>query len=265
MGALAAAFARASWRKAMWWAVAYTALAAMEGAFYPTIRSSAATMTSLLNAMPAAFRQAFGGYDLHTFGGWMSTEFFAYFGLLAAMAAAFLALDVVLRERDRHTLEEWLALPVSRGAFFWGRIAVWLVLTLAAVAPVPPLLWGMARGFSSPLPAGGVVGAALLTFALGAVFGAAVLAAGMLCREMGPGVALALALPFLLYMANVVLQAANRLAWLQRAIPFHYYRPAATLASTHPPLAAIGGLLLAAAILLLVAWWAFERREVAGS
>src|SRR5690348_7098388 len=166
MAALAAAFARATWRKAMWWAVAYLGLAAMEAAFYPAVKSSAAMMTNLINSMPAAFRQAFGGYDLSTFAGWMSTEFFAYFGLLAAISCALYALDVVLRDRDRRTLEEWLALPASRAAFFWGRCLVWLGLTFCALIPVPPLLWAMARGFGSPLSTVGLAGATLLTFGL---------------------------------------------------------------------------------------------------
>ena len=264
MAALAAAFARATWRKAMWWAVAYAALAAVEGVFYPSIKASAAAMTSLLNTMPAAFRQAFGGYDLQTFAGWMSTEFFAYFGLLAAIAASMFALDAVLRERDRATLEEWLALPTSRADFFWARILVWLALTLAALIPVPPLLWAMAKGFGSPIPAAGLVGATLLTFGLGAVFGGAVLVVSMLARDMGPGLAAGFGIPFVLYMANVALQAANRWTWLQKAIPFHYYHPSTVLTSARLPLGAVGGLLAAAAVLLLAAWWVFERREVTG-
>lgn len=264
MAALTAAFARTTWRKAMWWAVAYAGLAALEGAFYPTIRNSAAAMTSLLNSMPAALRQAFGGYDLQTFGGWMSTEFFSYFGLLAAISAALFALDLVLRERDRRTLEEWLALPTSRGAFFWARTLVWLALGLCALIPVPPVLWAMAKGFGSPLPFAGVVGATLLTFALGAVCGAAVLLISMWPRDTGPGMAAALGIPFVLYMANVALQAAGHWAWLQKAIPFHYYRPAAALAAAQLPLGTAGGLLGAAAIFLLLAWWVFEHREVTG-
>ena len=143
--------------------MAYAALAGLEGAFYPTVRGSAAALSAVLPNMPV----------------------FASFALRAALAASLLAPDAVLRERDRRTLEEWLALPATRRSFFWGRTIVWLALNVCALLPVPPLLWLMGRGFGRSLPAAGLINAALLTFAVAAVCGGAALLLSVAVRTGG--------------------------------------------------------------------------------
>jgi ABC-2 type transport system permease protein len=182
--------ARDHWRSYVAWTLGALALVGIELSVYPTVRSSAAGLTSFLDNFPDAFKQIFRMEDYTSGAGFLSTELFSMMlPLIFISIGASWGANASAQEEERRTADILLTLPISRARILLIKImaAVMSQVLLAAIV-VSSLLIGI--GFvdlslgTSKIIAGaisllilGILFNAIATF-LGAVWGKRSIALG---------------------------------------------------------------------------------------
>jgi ABC-2 type transport system permease protein len=182
--------ARDHWRSYVAWTLGALALVGIELSVYPTVRSSAAGLTSFLDNFPDAFKQIFRKEDYTSGAGFLSTELFSMMlPLIFISIGASWGANASAQEEERRTADILLTLPISRARILLIKImaAVMSQVLLAAIV-VSSLLIGI--GFvdlslgTSKIIAGaisllilGILFNAIATF-LGAVWGKRSIALG---------------------------------------------------------------------------------------
>lgn len=201
---------------------------------------------------------------IQTFTGYLSFEFYSYFGLFFGGFLAFIAGGIVARPIEDGTIELALARPVSRRRFYLERcgalllVGVMMSVWAVAVVWVDTRLFGGAHVAWRWLLLTQLAGGAFLLFALG--LGAVISACANVARTASSA---AIGVLILGYLLNSLASLSDRLTWLTYLSPFHYAQLSAILVQhqlTWWHLILLSGLGVAGLIAGLII---FDRRDLA--
>ena len=217
--------------------------------------------TQMMDAYPPELMSFFGDIS-HIFdpSGFINFTVFSYMPVVLGIFAIQVGGGLLAGDEEKGTLDLVLAHPVSRTAFFLGRLAAFIVATLAILF----IFW---LGLAIPLPPTGLemeAGELLLPFLslLGLLlfFGTLTLALSMLL----PSQRMAAMFSGLLLVASYIVNSLGRvdpeLVKLDPYLPLHYYQGGLAIDGLN--LKWLGGLLAFSLLFSLLAWWRFERREI---
>ena len=239
------------------------AIILLVGALVPTLKAVnlGAYLTSPVGQ--ALVGSHAGARALQTFTGYLSIEFYSWFGLFFGGYLAFISAGIVARSIEDGTIELALARPFSRRRFYLERCAALLLVGALMSVWTVAVVWVDTRLFGGAhvewrwLLLTQLAGGAFLILAVG--LGAVISACANVARTAGSAAIGALILGYLL---NSLASLSDRLAWLAYLSPFHYAQLSAILVQHQIiwwHLVFVGGLGVAALIAGLII---FERRDL---
>jgi ABC-2 type transport system permease protein len=219
-------------------------------------------LLQLVKNYPPELFAFFGGFtEFTTPSGFLGMEYFSYMPIILGIYAVIAGSGLLASDEERGTLDLTMAHPLSRTAFFLGRVAALLttltaILLIAWIGVALPssgseafdLTWGeVALPFISLL-------AILVLFASMALFLSMILpsrrAAAMITGLLLVGS----------YFINGLSTVNEALEPIAAYLPLKYYQGGAALDGLN--LTWLGGLVLAAIVLAVLAWWGFQRRDI---
>lgn len=250
-------------RRALYgWSLGLGALALLEIAMYPTVRSNP-TFAKLGESYPEALRSLFNISDFTSGTGYLRTELFSVIvPMLVVVVGVLWGGDAIAGEEERGTIDLLLANPVSRrrvllekwAALLAGILAVCAALSLGLAIGIPAT--GMHAGFVA------VAAAIVATALLGALFATVALALSAATgrRGLARGVTTALAVA-----AYLVSSLADLVSWLKPLRPLSPWYHALGIDPLKVGFAPVHLLVLAGltAVFLLAGIAAFDRRDLA--
>ena len=253
---------RDHWRAILGWLLGLTAIATVQLAVYPSVRSSAASTSQLIDSLPPAFKTMFRMTDYTSGPGYLGAELFSimfplvFIGLGASWGAS--ATSV---EEERGTADLLLTLPVSRSRVLLAK----LVALLTAVTGLGAVLWAVllvgARMVDLRIGGPQLAAACAAVILLGCVYAGVGLLVGAVTGRravaLGASVALALA-AFLLYSLGPLVKGLQ--PWL-KVTPFQWALGNDPLRNGLAP-GYTGLLVLLSLMLYLLSLVAFQRRDI---
>jgi ABC-2 type transport system permease protein len=243
------------------WGVGLAVFVLVYGGFYPQFKDGLAQ--AKMESMPAAMKQFMGLRDVSSAAGYLEMTVYTLTGpLLLIMLGVVLGTRAVAGPEESHTLELFLANPISRRRFVLARFAT-LAAQVVTLGLIPwMILLGLSVGFGMDVPTANLSSASLALMLLGLLFGTLALAAGALTGRRAVALAVGGSAAVAAYvvhgLANQV-QSLHALRWLS---PFHYYIGTDPLRTGFHPTSVLVPVVLVA-LLVAIAAAGFERRDVA--
>jgi ABC-2 type transport system permease protein len=243
------------------WGIALFLIGMLSVARYDIMRENQEAIQQMLKGSMRRVMDALGDTSrLTSPGGFLSLALFSYLPLILGVFAVMSGSGLLAADEENGTLDLVLAHPVSRTALFLGRLAAFVVATLAILAlcwlgfvvsmnwsTLDVSWWAMARPFVSLLAVlllfGGL--ALLLSMTLPSRRVAAMTAGMVLVASF-----------FLTTLARI----DKSLETVARISPLRYYQSGEAVEGVNG--AWLAGLLGAAGLLTALAWWCFERRDI---
>ncbi|NLG26403.1 MAG: ABC transporter permease subunit [Chloroflexi bacterium] len=211
---------------------------------------------------PEALMGFFGDamFAIATPAGYLQLYYFNYMPVIIGIFVVGAAAGLLAGDEERGLLDLVLAQPVSRAAFFWGRVLA-LAAAVATILAVNWLCWWLpSKRFGLDLTALELLRPFLPLFAELMLVGMLSLALSLLL----PSARAASATAGGLLVANYLLTGlANTNEDLKAAVaytPLHFYQGGEAMEALK--WGWVAGLLGAALLLALVAWWRLERRDI---
>jgi ABC-2 type transport system permease protein len=221
-------------------------------------------LLKILDAYPPAMIEAAG---LDTFNLTTVTGFFgvmvAYFGLILSIAAAMWGSDIILKETRDKTVEFSLTLPVTRTRLVTAKIAAAGVNCLVLLL----VTWGVTLAGSQSFEPDQVffkfVPTSMLVFALmQLIFLALGIFLGCAIHSHKKAGSLAVTLILASYVASILTELSDDLAFLNYISPFNFFDPAVVLRESHLDPFFVGLSLAISAIAFVAAYIAYNRRDL---
>jgi ABC-2 type transport system permease protein len=107
--------ARDYWRSYLFWTLGLLALVAIEISVFPTVRSSAASLSKFLDNYPQALKEIFRVQDYTSGAGYLSVELFGVMlPMIFISIGASWGANATAQEEERRTTDILLTLPISR-------------------------------------------------------------------------------------------------------------------------------------------------------
>ena len=223
-----------------------------------------AQFLAMLESYPPEFLAFFGDASdpsaITTPRGFLQYYFFSMVPVLAGIFALGAGSGLLAKDEEHGRLDLILAHPVSRAAFFFGRVLALVAAALAVVfigwAGCAILLQGSAMGIG----AGELALAFLPVFAQIWIYAGLALLLSLLLparryASMVTGVLLAVS-----YMTSSLGQLNPSLEAIGRLLPYAYYQGAAAMEGLD--WGSLIGLLAVGDGFALLAWWRFARRDI---
>jgi len=165
--------ARDHWRSYAIWTLGLVAMVGIQLSVYPTVRSSAAGLSTFLDNYPEALKQVFRMEDYTSGAGFLSTELFSMMlPLIFISIGASWGANATAQEEERRTADILLTLPISRERILAIKITTaMLSQVLLAVVTVLTLVIGI-RFVDLSLGTSKIVAGALTGALLGILFNA---------------------------------------------------------------------------------------------
>ncbi len=242
------------------WGIGLALYGLMMVAMYASV-AGMKDIAELIKSYPAEMKAFFKGMTaLNTPSGYLDSYYFSMMPLIVGIFAVSAGAGLLAGDEEKGTLDLALAHPISRTAFFCGRLlgfvaataAMLLVGWLAWLAPIGSQGLGL-----SPLQ---LLQPYLPLFAELMLFGALALLLSMLLPASRTASMLSGAL---LAGSFLILGLANLNADLQpfvKLTPLYYYQGGSAVDGLN--WAWLGGLLGASALLAVPAWALFRRRDI---
>lgn len=244
------------------WGISLGLLAALMVQFYGTIAAEREQFEQLLEHYPKEFIAFFGNFDSFvTPSGYLGIEFFSYMPLILGIFALLMGSGLLASDEESGRLDLIMAYPLSRTAFYWGRllaftVATVVILVLAWLGLAVPSRWTelnvvsiveMAFPFISLFGVLMFFGtlALLLSLVLPSRRAAAMVAGILLVGDF-----------FLIGLANIDAD----LEPFAKASPLYYYQGGDAIDSFNAMW--FVGLSVVAVVFAVIAWWRFERRDI---
>lgn len=250
-------------RKALYgWSVGLGALALLETAMYPTIRSNP-TFAKLGESYPEALRSLFNISDFTTGTGYLRTELFSVIvPMLVVVVGVLWGGDAIAGEEERGTIDLLLANPVSRRRVLLEK---WAALLAGVVAVCAALALGLAIGIpATGLHAGvtKVAAAIVATMLLGVLYATVALALSAATGRRGLARGVTTALAVAAYLLSSLADLVGWLKPLRPLSPWYHALGVDPLSSGFAPghLLVLLGLTV---VFLLAGLVAFDRRDLA--
>lgn len=243
------------------WGLALFLMGALAVFRYNLMQDNQELIRQLLAGSAGQFIRMFGDVDrMTTPGGFLSLAFFSYLPLVLGVFTVLAGSGLVVADEENGTLDLVLAHPVSRSAFFLGRVLAFVAATLAILSlswlgflvakPWSKLdvgWWEIARPY---LSLGAVVGffgglALFLSLVLPARRTAAMAAGFVLLAS---------------YFLTTLERLDKGLSPVAQFSPIDYYQGGEAIDGLN--VRWLAGLLAGAGLFVALAWWRFERRDI---
>ncbi len=243
------------------WGITLALLGLYMVGFYDTLAEQREMLTMLIQQYPPELMAFFGGAaDLFTPAGYLSLEFFSYIPLVIGIYAVLLGSGLLIGDEENGTLDLLLAQPISRTAFFCGRL-----LGMAAIlAAILGIVWiGFVlgeRGTTMDVAALDMLYPFITLFAVLFIFATFSLMLSMILPSRTLTATLGGLLLFVSYFINSLAQLDENLRDLAEYLPLRYYQSGAAIHGLNGDwlLGLFGfGLLFA-----LLAWLLFLQRDI---
>lgn len=165
--------ARDHWRSYLIWTLGLLAMVGVQLSVYPTVRSSAAGLSTFLDNYPEALKQIFRMEDYTSGAGFLSTELFSMMlPLIFISIGASWGANASAQEEERRTADILLTLPISRVRILTIKIVTAAVAqVLLATVTVLSLVIGI-RFVDLSLGTSKIIAGALTGALLGILFNA---------------------------------------------------------------------------------------------
>jgi ABC-2 type transport system permease protein len=188
-------------------------------------------MLEILNTLPPAMLEAFSmnAFNLTTLTGFFGVMF-AYFGLLASIAAAMWGSDIISKEERDKTVEFSLTLPVTRQKVVTGKIGAALVNCIVLIL----ITWGAVSVNALPYEPDAkfyefVNLGMLAIFLMQLIFLAVGILLGCAMSQHKRSSAVAVSVLLATYFFSIISGLNKNLEFLKYFSPFKYFNPAKLL------------------------------------
>jgi ABC-2 type transport system permease protein len=248
-------------RAAIGWAIGLAAVAAMYAAFYPSIKTSAATFDNYFQSLPDAVKSVIGS-DYTTPAGYLRAEFFSLLGpVLLLVYAIGAGGKSIAGEEEARSLDLLLSTPLTRAQVVRDKAAT-LLLTMAGLAAVVfAVVTVIGPLFDLSVPLADAGAACALFLLIGLAFGSLALAVGCATGRRAWATAVAGGAAVATYVVNALASSVPALGWTRPLSPFRWYlEPDPLTTGLHPANVAV--LLGIAVVCTGAAFWTFGRRDL---
>jgi ABC-2 type transport system permease protein len=243
------------------WGLALFLLSLMVMVRYDVIMENQAQIREIVKGSMGQLMRLFVDPDkLFNPEGFLNMQLFTYLPLILGIFAVLAGSGLLATDEENGTLDLVLAHPVSRTAFFLGRLLALVAATVALLV----LSWlGLlfAKNWSSlAVDAGELVLPYLSLLAVLLVFATLALALSMVLparRTAGMAAGMVLMACFFLTLLRRLDETLETYA---RLSPLNYYQGGDALRGLN--VGWFAGLLTAAGLFTALAWWRFERRDI---
>lgn len=239
-------------------------LAAGTVAIFPSFAQAGVDFEAYLEALPPAFREAFGIADLTSIEGFLATEFYQFaFVILLGMYAAYVGGRLVAAEVESGRVDLVLAGPVSRRRVVLERYLSLLATFLVVNVVVAVAVLGAVEAIGEALSFERLLVVHLLSLPYLCCCGAIGLVLSVLFDRADAAQRTGLGVVFGLFLVDS-LTAPTDYDWLGAVSPTRHYDPTAVLVNGQYDWTGAGAMLVATQALVGVAAWWFGRHDVAG-
>jgi ABC-2 type transport system permease protein len=196
--------ARDYWRSYLFWTLGLLALVAIEISVFPTVRSSAASLSKFLDNYPQALKEIFRVQDYTSGAGYLSVELFGVMlPMIFISIGASWGANATAQEEERRTTDILLTLPISRVKILEIKIfASVLAQVVLAMVLVLALVIGI-RFVDLSLGTNKIIAGALTSALLGILFNSVAIFFGSVWgkRSIALGGAIGLAIAGFLFFS----------------------------------------------------------------
>jgi ABC-2 type transport system permease protein len=218
-------------------------------------------LEELMASYPQELMAFFGGMiELRTPKGYLNTYYFLYMDMIIGIFAIGAAASLLVRDEEEGILDLLMAHPVSRAAFFWGRVLGYLV-AIAVILLAGWLSWVIPSGASGmDLTWLEFLRPFVPLFGQLVLYGSLALALSLLlpARRMASGLSSALLVGNFLLMGLAGLN--DKLQPVLEYTPRQYFQGGDAVNGIN--WGWLLPLLGASLVMMLVAWWRFQRRDI---
>lgn len=199
------------------------AIILLVGALVPTLKSLNLGAYMSSGVVRALIGSHLNAAALRTFTGYLSVEFYAWFGLFFGGFLAFISGGIVARPIEDGTIDLALARPFSRRRFYLERCGAMLGVGIIMSMWTLVAMWATSLIFAGAhfewawLLLTQLAGGAFFILALG--LGAVMSAGSSAARTAGSA---AIGVLVLGYLLNSIATLSDRISWLADLSPFHY-------------------------------------------
>lgn len=207
--------AKDHWRSYLVWTLGLLAMVGIQLSVYPTVRSSAAGLSTFIDNYPEALKQIFRMEDYTSGPGFLSTELFSMMlPLIFISIGASWGANASAQEEERRTADILFTLPISRVKILSIKITTAIIFQiLLALVTVVSLVIGI-RFVHLSLGTSKIIGGALTGALLGILFNsvATLLGAAWGKRSIAIGGAIGMAIAgFLFYSLAPLVDTFERI------------------------------------------------------
>ncbi|WP_327010663.1 ABC transporter permease [Dactylosporangium sp. NBC_01737] len=257
------ALVRKTWRDdrraLIGWTAGVAAFTTVYTAFYASFQGAAQLKQ---DALPEGMLDFLGIADMASPAGYLQATVFSLIGpLLVLMCAVTLTARTIARPEEDGGMELLLAVPLSREAFAWQRLAA-AGSAITAVAAMPWLvLLVVVPAIGMEIPLSNVSAASVALVALAWCFTGIAFLTGAATGRRGTVLAVVGALAVSMYIANAIGGMLDGWRWLRWFSPFHYFIGTDPL-HTGWHVTELLVLVAVGAVTALIGVFLFDRRDV---
>jgi ABC-2 type transport system permease protein len=243
------------------WGIGLSLLGLMAIPMWDLLREQRSQIEPVTKSVPPFLKAAFPGIlKMFTPEGFLDVRFFSLMPLILGIFAVLAGSGLLASDEENGTLDLLLAHPISRSAFFLGRLAAFVaatvvILAIAWLGLVVPMRWS-----SLEVHPGVLVLPFLSLLAVLFFYGTMALLLSMVL----PSRRLAAMIGGMTVVGSYFLSTFARLdpslENLALLSPLNYFQSGEAINGLN--VAWFGGLLAVAALLAVLAWWRFERRDI---
>jgi len=228
--------------------------------FYDTFAEQLVLQDQLMQAIPPDLMAFFGNVDsLTSPEGYLSMQFFSYIPVVLGILAAGQGAGVVAADEEKGILDLYLAHPISRRSYYWGRFLS-MILVLGATLLVTWLGFVLSLLWSDiPLTAWELLLPFVVLWGLLAAFAAFATFISQMILSQGAASMVSAAVLVASYIVSSLASVVDTLKKVGDFSPMTYYQGADALNGINWTW--LGWFIAATIFFGIVAWWRFERRD----
>ena len=244
------------------WGLGIAALGLILVPFYDVFKEQQADFMQMIESYPPEFMAFFGGdaASMATPAGYLGMYGFSMLPVILGIFALIAGSGLLASDEENGRLDLIVAHPVSRAALFWGRLAGFVVSTVAILI----LSWlgfcVLLGGSSLDVSWGEMALPFLPVLAQVLIYGTLALLFSMLLPARRLAAMAAGLVMVVSYFVSSMAALNESLASVARFLPYDYFQGGDALSGLN--FTWFLGLLAASTVLALLAWWRFQRRDI---
>ncbi len=192
--------------------------------------------------------------------GYMDIYYFTYMTVIIGIFIVGASASLLVGDEEKGILDLLMAHPISRTAFFWGRLLGFMVATLVILLAgwlswvIPAASTGMGLTWIEFLRPFLPLFAELLLFGALALLLSLVLPSARIAGMLTGGLLVAS------FLLEGLVNVNENLKSVVKFLPLHYYQGGEAITEINWEW--LGGLLAVSLVFALLAWWRFQRRDI---